>query len=554
MILSAQMGKAGPPMEGHDLHIGDFAWGVLPAAAPLAVGIAVDGRHGDGVSRSRSSERVAVSFIGEGGSSLGEWHEAINLCAARELPVIFCLENNQTALSTPVRDNSAARVFADKAAGYGIPGLTIDGTDPDASRGGVHVGGRARARGRGAGAHRGRRDAHVRSRASRRHAVSRQGSAAVVGLPPLHDAATRIRSCTSSGARAIRFRRMRERLEDDGVIDAHAPRRGEGAGRGDGRSARAARDRERRGRSPSTAGVGVFKDDAPRARVEMLDPRAGWRSRLDGICRRSKPGRRSTRRATTFLEAVMLGVGDALDADPRVVRLRRGRRRRSTATRSCCCARCSRNTAIASCNSPLAEGAVLGVCIGAALAGLRPIGEMQFNDFVATGFNQLVNNAAKIRYRWGGERADGRAHAVGRPAPRRAVSLPEHRAVVLSHARPQDRRPVDAARCARADGGGGRRSRSGAVLRAHRALSRSAHQAESIGGRARARCRREGRAAARRRRPRDHFLRRVRARLHARRREAGRRRHRGERARSALARRRSTATRVLAVARAPAAC
>jgi 2-oxoisovalerate dehydrogenase E1 component beta subunit len=53
-------------------------------------------------------------------------------------------------------------------------------------------------------------------------------------------------------------------------------------------------------------------------------------------------------------------------------------------------------------NSPLAEGAVLGVCIGAALAGDRPIGEMQFNDFVATGFNQLVNNAAKIRYRWDG--------------------------------------------------------------------------------------------------------------------------------------------------------
>jgi 2-oxoisovalerate dehydrogenase E1 component beta subunit len=53
-------------------------------------------------------------------------------------------------------------------------------------------------------------------------------------------------------------------------------------------------------------------------------------------------------------------------------------------------------------NSTLSEGAVLGVCVGAALAGQRPIGEIQFNDFVATGFNQLVNNAAKIRYRWGG--------------------------------------------------------------------------------------------------------------------------------------------------------
>jgi hypothetical protein len=76
--------------------------------------------------------RVAVSFIGEGGSSLGEWHEAINLCAVRRLPAIFCVQNNQTALSTPVSDQSAVRVFADKAAGYGVPGITIDGTDPDA--------------------------------------------------------------------------------------------------------------------------------------------------------------------------------------------------------------------------------------------------------------------------------------------------------------------------------------------------------------------------------------------------------------------------------------
>ncbi len=53
-------------------------------------------------------------------------------------------------------------------------------------------------------------------------------------------------------------------------------------------------------------------------------------------------------------------------------------------------------------NSVLAEGSVLGVATGAALAGLRPIAEIQFNDFVATGFNELVNNAAKLRYRWGG--------------------------------------------------------------------------------------------------------------------------------------------------------
>ena len=63
---------------------------------------------------------------------------------------------------------------------------------------------------------------------------------------------------------------------------------------------------------------------------------------------------------------------------------------------------------------------MLGVCVGAALAGQRPIGEMQFNDFVASGFNQLVNNAAKIRYRWGGSVPMVRPDAVGWPAPRRA--------------------------------------------------------------------------------------------------------------------------------------
>ena len=91
-----------------------------------------DRRHGAWRSGARAPAASRVSFIGEGGSSLGEWHEAINLCAARRLPAIFCIENNQTALSTPVADQSAVRVFADKAVGYGIPGITIDGTDPDA--------------------------------------------------------------------------------------------------------------------------------------------------------------------------------------------------------------------------------------------------------------------------------------------------------------------------------------------------------------------------------------------------------------------------------------
>jgi 2-oxoisovalerate dehydrogenase E1 component beta subunit len=107
------------------------------------------------------------------------------------------------------------------------------------------------------------------------------------------------------------------------------------------------------------------------------------------------------KKGNTFLEAVMMGVGDALRADPRVfvygedVGGQYGNA--FLLLRPLLEAFGDRLV-----NSPLAESAVLGVCVGAALAGQRPIGEMQFNDFVATGFNQLVNNAAKIRYRWGG--------------------------------------------------------------------------------------------------------------------------------------------------------
>src|SRR3954462_3352054 len=120
MVLNAQMGKAGAPLEGKDLHIGDFGWGILPPAAPLTTATLTIAGMAMAFWRDRS-QRVAISFIGEGGSSLGEWHEAINLCAARRLPAIFCLENNQTPLSTPLPDQTAGRVFGGKAAGYAFP-------------------------------------------------------------------------------------------------------------------------------------------------------------------------------------------------------------------------------------------------------------------------------------------------------------------------------------------------------------------------------------------------------------------------------------------------
>ena len=107
------------------------------------------------------------------------------------------------------------------------------------------------------------------------------------------------------------------------------------------------------------------------------------------------------RRGQTFLDAIALGLADAMRADARVFVYGEdvgGKYGNSFLLLRPLLEEFSDRII----NSPLAEGGVLGVCVGAALAGQRPIGEMQFNDFVASGFNQLVNNAAKIRYRWGG--------------------------------------------------------------------------------------------------------------------------------------------------------
>ena len=328
MVLSAQMAKAGPPMDGKDLHLGDFGCGILPASAPLAIGTLTLAGMALAFQR-EGSGRVAISFIGEGGASLGEWHEAINLCAARKLPAVFCLENNQTALSTPVREQSAVRVFADKAAGYGIPGITIDGTDPDEIAAAVRVGGRAGASGARAGADRAGGDAHVRTRPSRRHALSRPRHAAVVAVP----ATRRSGICRARGLRLLvgarsdrpvcRSACRRTASSATGELDRWKTRdRRAGRARGPDGDRRAL---ARRGCLPAPA----FRPASRRARAWRCSIRRGG-SRIDPdpALPDVDPGPPFDRNGATFLEAVDARCPRCAARRPARVRLRRGRRRR----------------------------------------------------------------------------------------------------------------------------------------------------------------------------------------------------------------------------------
>jgi len=70
-----------------------------------------------------------MNYIGDGGSNAGEFHEGLNMAAVMQLPFVLIIENNQFAYSTPVRLQYAAQNLSDRAPGYGIPGVTIDGTN-----------------------------------------------------------------------------------------------------------------------------------------------------------------------------------------------------------------------------------------------------------------------------------------------------------------------------------------------------------------------------------------------------------------------------------------
>ena len=391
MVLNAQMGKQGSPMNGKDLHIGDFEWGILPPAAPLSISALTVAGVAMAFALDRSG-RVAISFIGEGGSSLGEWHEAINLCAARKLPAIFCVENNQTALSTPVAEQSAARVFADKALGYGIPGITIDGTEPDGVAAAfTWAADRARA---------GEGPSLIELVSLRMSGHAHHDDMLYLGrepqlswdYAPLGEGAYADPDLYRYWAAKDPIATYARRLESEGVIGKHDLERvKEEAVTLVAAEAKAVID------APwpdgESAAVGVFASPSeplepsePSEPAEPLEP---------------DPGLPFDKNGSTFLEAITIGVGDALRSDPRVFVYGEdvgGRYGNAFLLLRPLLEKFGDRII----NSPLAEAGVLGVCVGAALAGQRPIGEMQFNDFVATGFNQLVNNAAKIRYRWGG--------------------------------------------------------------------------------------------------------------------------------------------------------
>jgi pyruvate dehydrogenase E1 component alpha subunit len=114
--------------KGGSMHIADFEGGNLGANGIVGGGIPI--AVGAGISiQNRGTDQVVACFFGDGASNQGTFHESMNLSALWRLPVIFICENNQYALSTPVKEAVSVPLISDRAKAYGIPGFHIDGND-----------------------------------------------------------------------------------------------------------------------------------------------------------------------------------------------------------------------------------------------------------------------------------------------------------------------------------------------------------------------------------------------------------------------------------------
>jgi TPP-dependent pyruvate/acetoin dehydrogenase alpha subunit len=131
-IVAQYMGREGGITGGRDgnVHFGDRTVGcvgmvsMLPDMMLVATGLAM-------AFKMRGEDRVALTWFGDGSTSRGDFHEAMNWAGVQRLPVIFILENNQYAYSTPTQQQFAVNPV-ERAAAYGFPGHKVDGNDPEA--------------------------------------------------------------------------------------------------------------------------------------------------------------------------------------------------------------------------------------------------------------------------------------------------------------------------------------------------------------------------------------------------------------------------------------
>lgn len=362
-LFSQWQGKATGFTKGRDrsFHFGIPEYHIIGMISHLGPQLSL----ADGVAmahRFKGERKVALAFTGEGGTSEGEFHEALNLAAVWDLPVIFIIENNGYGLSTPTSEQFRCNRLADRAAGYGMEGITIDGNNI----------------------------LEVYQTIARYAEALRENP-----RPVLIECMTfRMRGHEeASGTKYVPPHLMEIWAAKDPVDNYEQYLVEHGF----------------LNESTITAIRQEIKQEIQQAwDLTELEPEVTVDEAVeiqdvyrphDHLPQHPFPETPSDE--LRFVDAVKDGMLEAMKKHPNLVlmgqdiagyggvfKITEGFLDRFGAERV-------RNT-------PLCESAVIGAALGASLHGLKTMVEMQFADFVSCGFNQIVNNLAKLHYRWEG--------------------------------------------------------------------------------------------------------------------------------------------------------
>lgn len=341
---------------GGSMHIADptlgifGANGIVGAGLPIAAGAAV-------ASQLRNDGGIAVAFFGDGAVAHGTFHEAVNLAAVWKLPVIFFCENNGYAEFSPAETQHGATLEA-RAAGYGVAYLAVDGNDVVATatvmQSAVET---ARAGG----------GPVVVEAATYRHHGHYEGD------PERYRAAEEVEVWAARDPLLVQARRLRtEGVPDDAIKALESDV---------ARELDAAVATARKLPTPDVATLANFvvRERAPRPEPAPLAPDAPVFRTMDAI--RAALEVELTNDDRVFVAGIDVGAGGNVFGLTRGLQDQFGDRVRDT---------------------PISESAIVGLGVGAAMAGLRPVVELMYLDFLGVCLDQLLNQAAKLPFMTGG--------------------------------------------------------------------------------------------------------------------------------------------------------
>ncbi len=326
----------------------------------------------------KKAEKVSLAFTGDGGTSEGDFHEALNVAAVWDLPVIFIIENNGYGLSTPVNEQYRCENLVDRAKGYGMAGVQIDGNNILTVYDTV----------------KGVRDYCIQNR-----------------KPFLIECMTfRMRGHEeASGTKYVPPALIEEWAAKDPVVNFEQYLQKNDILNYD--QINAIRDEYRIYIDESIkAGLesGPFEVDAAEELRDVYasskSPVASHQFTVDSQQPNSafQPSivNRQPSTEIRFIDAIKEGLTQSMERHDNLILMGQDIAEYGGAFKITegLVDKFGRERVR---NTPLCESAILGIALGLSIEGYKSMVEMQFADFVTAGFNQIINNLAKIHYRWG---------------------------------------------------------------------------------------------------------------------------------------------------------